>query len=501
MKRRQLLAVSVVATAACSGCAVTRPCPAAKSTPGFAKVTVRFAMPSVPFDDENKYANEVDAELAFHDPSAGWIPDDFWFASSPPPSDGPYHVVLWGGNFAGQNVTYFPARLASGQYTFGLFDHDHDAVFQGWISVNGSGDDVLNLFMDWRDTVHQQEEWLGFENRITGKLESREAEHFKKFTKDLRSIRRLERRIDDAIQDEIAARIKQQQMRNRFLGGTEILLMPGQDNLFRPATRPAFSNEELAQTASSDPMTKVVLLADYTNAVEKLRRVSNLRDDLRRCRSVLSQEQQRLERHKRYLTVTNHLYNHDEKFVENEMRLQEVLRLSQRIDQQVDDHRRHCLALAFIAGLSAPGETTDVFADEERAVKRELAILEEQKQLLDRRFNATPEDSKKRVHMQRQRQELLAQVESAERQIEKIDEALVAFGNLRNSTRVIHSFGPARVMAATMMDNEVPRHIADAIERESLMTVRLQSTDSMYTPPAEVTSTQKDTPARTVSHR
>ena len=98
------------------------------------------------------------------------------------------------------------------------------------------------------------------------------------------------------------------------------------------------------------PVTKVLLTADYVTSREKLHRVTDLVDDLVYSRNVLVEEVDRLDRRKRFYTITNHLYNHDARFVENEQHLQEAHRLIRKIDNYRDKQRRRAHALAFVVG-------------------------------------------------------------------------------------------------------------------------------------------------------
>jgi hypothetical protein len=487
----------MVAAVVCAGCAVTRPCFTDRATPDVPEVAVRFVAPSEPTPLVDRAQNDWDARLVVDDSFSG-LTDSGYRTGTWNMEPFPYHVVLWGGAFDGNDVTYRTVPLAPGPYMFGLLDQDNETAYQGWISVNYGGDDVLDLLTEWRDTVADQKKWLGFENKIEGKLSSRDASHFKQFQKDLRNIERLENRIDRAIKQEKWSNKEHWAERVELIQNAEVLLMPGEFDFFRPSTQPAFRDAELASIRSGDVLTKVVLLADYAQSLEKWQRINDLREDLERYRGVLVEEVKRLERLQRFYAMTDHLYNHGKRFVRAEQRLQETRGMIDRVDRQITNHRRHCHALMFVSGLFAPDEAFQAFEDQRETLLRKRIVLQEQKRLLDRKFSQASRESQKRIMIERERQDLIGQFDVIDTEIRLMNEAKVALNQLRNTTEVIHRHGPARIVTATLVDDRVPAYLVDALERESLMTVRLQSADTLYTPPAQdVASTQKATMKQT----
>jgi hypothetical protein len=454
-----------------AGCATTQVCPTID--PDFAAVSVRFIAPpeSVTYADSATFearprlglsVDESDTEIVYEE----------WTTETQADGSNPHHVVLWGGPFNGANMTYATASLVPGQYMFGLMDQDEGRAYQGWVHVNNGGDDLVDMLTEWRDTIGEQKVWLGFENKVDGKFASRNDEDFKHFARQLKDIKRLERRVNRALEAEKKDFLRCKWQRAEVLSNAEVLLFPGGAEFFRPSTQPAFNETEIDNVRAGNPMTKVVLVADYGRALEKLQRVNDLRADLRRYRSVMVEEVNRLERH-----------HHDKEFVANEQRIQKAHRIIAKINQLSDNHRRHAHALAFIAGLFSPDQTYDAFDAEVQDLRRDRIVMEVQKKQVDLRFDNANENSWKRVALERQRQNLVALTEKIDTQIEQIGEARVALGKFWDSTTVIHRHGPARVLATTLFENDIPGQLVDAIERESLMTVRLQASDTLYAPP------------------
>lgn len=476
MNKQKLLAASVILAAPLGGCAVKRCGDAHRAD--LSRISIRFTAPpgsesSVAFADrltEVRLAgDESDSDDAYG--YSEWTNDSARF-----------HVSLWGGRYHGEDVTYQKTSLTPGPYQFGLFDSDEDAIYQGWINVNHGSDSTLDVLREWLDTVRREEVWLGFEKKIEGKFTDRDTKEFKQYRKELKRVRRLARRIESAIDSEIRDRQQQEAEWNNVLAQTEILLLPGTADITRPSTRSAFHRDELDQARRGTAVTKYILLADRRKAADKLGRINEIRDELRRCRVGLSDEVDRLGRQRRLFTITGHLYDHSGRFAENRRRTAKALTLIDDIDRQLADHHEHCVALTFLAGMSSDATPTDAFANERHRLERDRVVLEEKKRQVDLRFEQTAEDSVNRVRILRERQTLIARLETLNGQIGHVDRAVVALGTLSKATAEIHRHGHTRVLAATVWDGDIPDYLVDAIERNSVMTVRLQSTDAVYAP-------------------
>jgi len=460
-----------------------------------ATVTVRIVAPPVPTQlasfDDNSFNNSA----SFNSSTASLVADQAYNPFTTPAMS-PFHAVVWGGPFNGQEFTHTPAPLTPGSYTFGVFDQENDASYQGWITVNNSTDSVLNVLHDWRNTIRDEKEWLGFNNKMTGFFSSHDEAAFKGFQKELRSLTKLERRIDRAMKEEVRAKGRRQRRRQEFASDMEVLLIPGSTEMFTTSTQSAFSQPELTNIRTGQAMTKVIMVADHAKAVEKMNRINNMRQDLAGCRTILTEQINRFQRRKGLYTLTDHLYNHDQRFMENEVQLQQAQTMVSHINQQMTEFRQQCHALMFVAGLFSTDNTFDAFRDEENALQHERVVLLEQKHQVDMRFDRTGPLSANRVFYERQRQNIIASLEGVDNQTDAIAEARVALNQLRSTTDIIQRQGNARIMTATIFDTGMPAALADAIANESLMTVRLQGTDAMHTPKrASLTSFQN------LSHR
>lgn len=417
------------------------------------------------------------------------------FTADSPDVPAPAHVVIWGGPYNGQEVTYRPARLTSGPYTFGMFDPNAGAAYQGWLDVNDGGNDIVGVLNEWRETVREQQQWLGFEYQLRGKFESKDPRWFNRFTREIDNLRSLETKIQNAVAAELNFQRSRRTQWNEILSNSEVLLMPGQGGFFAPSTKPAFNEEEIAELQNGEALTKVILVGNFEQSHEKLNRTLDLQEDLYRSRSVLEEEAQRLQNRANWYRLTDHLYrfdgrlwdNNDKWFVENQRRLQQVRGLIAKVDRQIDDYRRYCHALLFVTGLFAPDETFDAFEQQKAALARQRIVLNERKRQLDRKFQNASESSNRRVFLERQRQNVLAEIDNIDYQMGQIQDTQLAVNNLRQNTDVIHRHGPARVLAATFVSDDVPALFVNAVERESLMTVRVQAADDMFVPGRSIT--------------
>lgn len=400
----------------------------------------------------------------------------------------PQHALLWGGGYCGNNVTGCATSLDPGSYTFAYFDPDRGAAYQGWMAINSGGDDVLSALTEWRDTVHRQEEWLAFEYKINGKYSSRNAADFKRFEGQLANLRRLEGKINNAIQAEQNDRQQMCQFRNEYLGNAEVVLMPGTSNNFaQPATLPAFQPSDLTAAQSGQPVTKVILAGDFARSMEKLDRLADLQNEMRRCRAVLNEEIVRMENRRSYYRLTAHLYDHDENFVNNEQRVQQARGMMASIDRQITENRRHGHAVLAVVGLFAPEEANLAFQRELDEIRGERAVWAERLNQVEKQFNDASTWNEKRVSLERQRQYIQNQLAECDVQIDQCEQAGDAVAQLRQNTGVIYRNGPASVLAATFMTDNVPARLANAIEKESMMTIRLHSASGVAPSPKHLT--------------
>lgn len=392
----------------------------------------------------------------------------------------PQHAILWGNGYNGQNVTTCPTSLTPGAYTFAYFDPDRGTAYQGWLAVNSGGDDVMSALTEWRNTVHTQEEWLAFEYKINGKYSSHNADDFKRFQGQLANLRRLENKINAAIHAEQKDREKNCWYRNQYFNNTQVVLMPGPGNGFaQPSTLPAFNPADLSAAQNGEPVTKVILAGDFQRAMEKLDRLYDLQGEMRRCRTALSEEINRLENRRSYFRLTSHLYNHDYNFVANEQRVQKARGLLAGIDRQINENRRHGHAVLAVVGLFAPEEANLAFEREEAEIRGERAVWAERLNQVEMQFSEASTWSEKRVALERQRQYFIGQIKECDAQLTQAEQAMETVAQLRANTGVIYRNGPASILAASFVTDSVPARLANAIEKESMMTVRLHSAEGL----------------------
>ncbi len=394
------------------------------------------------------------------------------------------HVALWGGDFHGNDVTFAGVPLKPGHYTFGCWDQDDESAFKGWVRVNTGGTNLVNTLQQWKTEIPKQKQWLAYEFELNGKLNTTDSSVFRNFAKQLRAFERLERQIDEVIAHEQQMRQEMDRERNNFLSQTEILVLPGDEGWFYPTTMPAFTQQDVQLVKSGNSMTKLMMVADYERAQGRLRLVNRLTNELRGCRSAMAEEVDRLERRKRFYTITDHIYQHDRKFVENEMRIQQALAAIDRLNEQIDDMRDRRLALAFATELVAPDDTFQPLEDERRDLEQERAVLEAKRKRLVALVGEADENGPRRIALERERQRVIRNIEEIDHQFDVLAEARNVLDHMKDTTFVIHRQGDSRLITATFVEPDAPFHIRDAIERQCLMTVRLQSTDTEFDPNA-----------------
>ena len=63
-----------------------------------------------------------------------------------------------------------------------------------------------------------------------------------------------------------------------------------------------------------------------------------------------------------------------------------------------------------------------------------------------------------------------------------INDDRVALNTLRDASQVLHRQSDARVLAASVVTDAVPSRVRQAITRDALMSVRLQSESNLFAP-------------------
>jgi hypothetical protein len=398
-------------------------------------------------------------------------------------------------------VTTRPVALPPGSYTFAYFDQPSSAALQGWLDVHNTDSDLVSVLRRWRDGITEQKLLLAYGLEIDGRMNVSNPEVFKSFEKQMHAFNRLQRQLETAINTEYRAQeVKHAEIRD-LLRHADVVIMPGKDSFFGPTTQPTFSEGDLEAIRAGDAMTKIVVVADYNQARWKLRRLSELYDDVSRFEEVLRQEADRLERRKGLFLLTDHLYRRDNRtygrdkqFLENETQLQYTLGSIDRVHAHALDLRDRRMALAFITSLFAPDASFSALDEEGGDLLRERTVLETELQRLDRVFEETGEQSVRRVALERGRQSVIAMIESIKRQINDIEQARIVLAEMAEATNVIHRHNDTRLLTTTFVADRLPHSIRKLVEYEGMISVRLETAgDEMSVPrPTSVTAMRLD---------
>jgi hypothetical protein len=457
-------------------------------------VAVRFAMPPWPdqfpdgaynYEAYSWQWNEMEntaAESGYNKVGSQAALTSSGFAGPQAGAASPYHVALWGGPWGGHNVTYAVTALTPGDYSFAFIDQGQPAAAQGSIHVNLGSNTLLDMLTKWKKDIPEQKKWFAYEYEIRGRLKGGDEQAFQSWAKQMRAFDRLERRIEQAIRQEQSVVARQQSQYNSFLASTEVLMLPGAQGVFRPTTEPAFSQQELAKLWKGQSLSKMLLVADYEPTKWKMDHVNQVYNDFARCKSVLMEEADRLQRRKRFYTLTDHIYNHDRKFVLNEMRLQLTYTAIDQLNERMAELRERRLGLAFTNELFAPDASWKWLSLEQQSLQREKVVLETQKRQLDLLFEQSEETSPQRLAFERNRQQVVGAIERINQEIEQLHGARTALTSLKNNSQIIHRAGDFKMMAASFMTPDIPFSIRDALQWESVMTVRLDKADNFFAP-------------------
>lgn len=488
MRQRVLVIGLALAPLALTGCSKPKSwfhAKAGQSTP----VAVRFVMPAWPeqfagtWKSEWQWQQESTAAESGYTEATLTSGGTSGFAGDAKPADpNAYHVALWGGPFGGQDVTHSLTPLNPGNYTFAFFDQDQPAAAQGWIQVNHGGNELIDILQRWKAEIPQQKNWFAYDFELKGKLDGKDQQSFRSFAKQLRAFDRLERQLDWAIESELRNGAWARQRYNQFFSNAEVLMLPGGEGVFHPTTQPAFDREDVQKVWDGDSVSKVLLVADYPTIEWKLEHVNQVYGDFARCKAVLMEEADRLQRRKRFYTLTDHIYHHDHKFVQNEMRLQLAYTAIDRINEQMGQLSQRRMGLAFVNELFSQDGSWRWLEQEQQSLQRERTVLETQKRQIDLFFEQAAEPNLQKVAFERNRQEVNAALSTIDQQLEQLSDARLALQGIRSDSEVIHRQGDTHILATSLVSAGVPFHVRQAVEKEAFMSVRIEESDHFFTP-------------------
>jgi hypothetical protein len=392
-----------------------------------------------------------------------------------------YFVSLWGGQYKGQVVTYRDLDLTPGDYTFALWEQDPQTSVQGNLHVNHPNSALLDVLQHWQSQVPELKRRLAYHAELHGEANV-DPEAFKGFKRQLSALDKLSKKINRAVWWEREWKKRNAPEFEQFVNDAVVLLLPGDEREIDPRTQPAFCASDIEGVRTGNPLTKVLVVADYETVKWKTQMVDELSRDLIACKSVLWEEVNRAERRKRILDITDHLYKHDRAFVQNEWQLQAALASIGMINDQLEDLSERRVALSYGTALTAPDEPFTSLDNEQRDLEQERVVLSAEQARLDQMWaNAGPE-TPKRVDLEAARQRYARAVEAIDRRLSLLSDDRMALNNLRDATQVLHRQSDARVLAASIVTDSVPSRVRQAITREALMTVRLQSQDNLFAP-------------------
>ena len=141
---------------------------------------------------------------------------------------------------------------------FAFVNPDEGSMIQGWLDINYGGMDILDVLNKWKNGIPEQKQRIAFDMDIKGRMSGARGLTFENFADELRAFDRLEHRIEEAIAEELSARAARQQRVDNLLSGTDVLVLPGDDGIFHPTTRAAFTEDELTAVQSGKALTKII---------------------------------------------------------------------------------------------------------------------------------------------------------------------------------------------------------------------------------------------------
>jgi hypothetical protein len=395
-----------------------------------------------------------------------------------------YHVTLWGGKYQGQVVTHHDLDLSPGDYTFALWEQDPATKVQGNMQVRAADNALLGILQRWQQRIPELKQRLAYDAELAGQAGT-DPEAFNSFRRQLKALDKLSAKINRAVWSERTWQKQNAPAYTDFVNDAVVLLLPGDERELDSRTRPAFCASDIQKVRTGQPLTKVVVVADYDTARWKTRMVDDLARELNVCKAVLWEEVSRLERRKRLLDITDHIYKHDQAFVRNEWQLQAARATIGALNDQLSDLSERRVALSFVTALAAPDQPFASLDSEQRDLEQERVVLSAEKSRLDQMFQNAGLETPKRVDLEAARQRYARAIENIDQRLVTLADDRLALNTLRDSSQVLHRQQGARVLAASSASSvadSIPARVRQAIEREALMSVRLQSQPNLFAP-------------------
>ncbi len=464
MIRVSTLVAVIIAPLVLFGCSTTSKSTADAQSPNWtedARVTVRFYRPNPVqrFSERDSFQESQLASDAF---------DDSVITQEP-------RVMLWGNEFLGSDVTFRDVFLAPGPYAFGYWADDGDKLFEGRLQVNLTNQSLLETLKSWKTEIPRQKAWLAEDFELSGKLQTSDARVFKNFAKQLRAFERLERQIDQLIEQEAQQQFETQIVNQQMLDMSRVLIFPGGGGFTHPTTLAAFTDQDVQRADNGESVGRFIIVADAAMSKQKLRGINRLHTAFQACKSVVSEEIDWLERNKRFLITTDHAFDWDREFIENEMRMQQALSVVDRINEQIVDIRERRMAQAFVHQLVAQGATHQPLEEENRDLLDEQAVLQAKLVAINGLMQESDATSPRFIALERRQTRLQRAIDNIDARVAEVNTSQEVLARMFEASNVIYRQSGTRLVAATYIDPETPFDVREALEREAMLTIQFNA--------------------------
>ena len=379
-------------------------------------------------------------------------------------------AALWGGSYHGADVTFAQTPLSPGFYNFAYWDGSRDADLIGTIRVNAASSDLVQTFRRWKAGLTAQRQRAAYTFELNGQVEKASTSRFGKLTTRLEAIDAFEEELDDAIAHELARRDRGDRQQQALLSTAVVHLFPGGDTRYSEQAA-AFGDQDFQHVATGQPVTKMVLVADHHEIQSRIDDINRVGQRLSYLKDSLRDEVRRLEGAKALRAI---VFRNHEDFVKNETRLRQALADLDGVNQRLADLRSRRLALAFTAELFAPGTGFAPLQTELADLAQEKAVLNAEMDRVDALFARSNAVSPQRVQLERRRQRVGRALAELETQSAFVADARATLEQMRQDSAVLYRQGVLKMLVAATFDADIPTAVRDALERESVMVVRLQ---------------------------
>ncbi len=399
-------------------------------------------------------------------------------------------IVLWGDSFPRQEVRGLDLSLAPGDYAFLCRFVKANDNLNGTLRVHHPDDELWQMLEKWRSQVPDQRRRLAYEFELQRKSDRYDSGLLSSLQSQLAALDKYDGQLLSMVNDDASRHDPRGDFEQRRSSQDSIDIFEPERAVGTPATMAAFLASDVNHARNSDPVCRLLLLANQDEITWKKQSLDQLIDDTVQLRASIRDEIARLEGRKKLKAI---VFKSHEGFLKNEKSLRSAKSEFRRVSQQLRELRLHVLALAMREELFVPGGGDATARDQARAIDAEIRVTETALQRAELLFAQSVETNPGRVGLR-------AAVEAHQNELEDLRNQLALVEDVRVALNAMQTNSPVkRVATKTLMASAniapvLPHEVFRLLENDALMTVHLESQSKQRMPNSATVVRQNQKP-------